>query len=163
MNNDTRPNLEINTPVDTITISNRSLIKSETQKSKSKETLNGTNNKLLIVEDDLITQDVLSFFLQDMFVFDYAATFDEAIIKVKENDYLAVLMDINLGRGKNGLHVTSEIRKMKGKENLPIIAQTAFAMKGDKEEFLAAGCDYYISKPFTKAELREILIEIKNK
>lgn len=166
MNNNLQSTLELNYPVDTITFSNRSYVKSETHienESKKIEVHVSKNNKLLVVEDDLITQDVLGFFLQDMFDLDFASTYDEAITKLQENDYMAVLMDINLGRGKNGLHVTAEIRKMKGKENLPIVAQTAFAMRGDKEEFLAAGCDYYLSKPFTKEELREILIEIKNK
>lgn len=121
------------------------------------------SKKLLVVEDDLITQEVLCYFLQDLFELDYAISADEAIEKVENNDYVAILMDINLGKGRNGLQVTSEIRKMKGKTNIPVVAQTAFAMKGDKEEFLKAGCDYYLSKPFTKDELREILIEIKNK
>jgi len=166
LNDNIKSNLEINCPVDTITLSNRSIQKSETHiESINKEKVENVSKskKLLVVEDDLITQDVLGFFLQDLFELDFASTFDEAISKVQENDYIAVLMDINLGRGKNGLHVTSEIRKMKGKEKLPIVAQTAFALRGDKEEFLEAGCDYYLSKPFTKQELRNILLEIKNK
>ncbi|MEW6652803.1 MAG: response regulator [Bacteroidota bacterium] len=133
------------------------------KREKGKSTIIASSKKLLVVEDDLVTQEVFGFFLQDMFELDYASTAEEAIAKVKENDYLAVLMDINLGKGKNGLQVTAEIRRMEGKENLPIIAQTAFAMRGDKEEFLGSGCDYYLSKPFTKEELRQILIEIINK
>jgi len=121
------------------------------------------SKKILVVEDDLITQEVLGLFLQDIFELEYVAKAEEAIELIRNNDYLAVLMDINLGRGKNGLHVTKEVRAMKGKEHLPIIAQTAFAMKGDREEFLDAGCDYYLSKPFTKDELRSILFEITSK
>ncbi|MDP2036686.1 MAG: response regulator [Ignavibacteria bacterium] len=157
---------KISYPVDTITVSERgySIAKSISQNAELRN--NTDKNKLkkvLVVEDDQITQEVLGLFLQDMFELDYAASADEAIELVRANDYMAVLMDINLGRGKNGLHVTKEIRNMKGKENLPIIAQTAFAMRGDKEEFLDAGCDYYLSKPFTKEELRDILLEIKSK
>ena len=152
--------LEIQYPVDTIVFSDRGLAISKSLKNNNKML---QNNKLLVVEDDSITQEVLSLFLQDLYELDYAATASEAIEKISRNSYMAVLMDINLGKGKNGLHVTAEIRRMKGKEKLPIIAQTAFAMKGDREDFLSAGCDYYLSKPFTKEELREILEEIKYK
>lgn len=157
---------KISYPVDTITVSDRgySIAKSISQNAELRIHSDSTKfKKVLVVEDDLITQEVLGLFLQDIFDLDYASSADVAVELVRTNDYMAVLMDINLGRGKNGLHVTKEIRNMKGKENLPIIAQTAFAMRGDKEEFLDAGCDYYLSKPFTKEELRDILLEIKSK
>ena len=44
--------------------------------------------------------------------------------------------------------------------DVPVIALTAYAMIGDKEEFLAAGCDYYLAKPFSKANLMEVLEEM---
>lgn len=152
--------LKISYPVDSITVSNEGY-----NKAKRVSEIINTNKfpKLLVVEDDQITQEVLGLFLQDIYDIDYAASANEAIELVKTNEYMAVLMDINLGRGKSGLFVTKEIRKMRGKEQLPIIAQTAFAMGGDKEEFLEAGCDYYLSKPFTKSELRDVLSEIRDK
>lgn len=157
---------EISNHVDTIIVSHRSYSKTESlSEPKFPQEKRGLNKlkKLLVVEDDIITQEVLGLFLQDAFDLDFASTAEEAINMVGDNDYMAVLMDINLGKGRNGLHVTNEIRKMRGKERLPIIAQTAFAMRGDREEFLNAGCDYYLSKPFTKEELRDILFEIKMK
>ena len=119
-------------------------------------------NKLpvLLVEDDTITQEVIKLFLHDRFIIDLAVNAEEALKKVIENEYLAVLMDINLGRGLNGVHVTKEIRRLPGKNRIPIVAQTAFAMKGDKEEFFSAGCDYYLAKPFSKEELRSVLFQI---
>ena len=42
---------------------------------------------------------------------------------------------------------------MKNKSHIPIVAFTAFAMKGDKERFMNEGFDYYIFKPFTKEDL----------
>lgn len=152
--------LKISYPVDSITLSNEGYNKA---KGISEKVNTNKFPKLLVVEDDQITQEVLGLFLQDIYEVDYASSADKAIELVKANDYMAVLMDINLGRGRNGLHVTNEIRNMKGKERLPIIAQTAFAMGGDKEEFINAGCDYYLSKPFTKDELRAVLSEIKEK
>jgi CheY-like chemotaxis protein len=59
-------------------------------------------------------------------------------------------MDINMPK-MNGYEATRLIRKIR--PELPIIAQTAFAIEGDKEKILAAGCDYYISKPINKDDL----------
>ena len=80
---------------------------------------------------------------------------------VHSNKYNAILMDINLGKGKSGIEITKDIRKIAGYEKIPIIAETAFAMRGDKEEFLSAGCDYYISKPFSKEDIRNIMLAIE--
>ncbi len=117
--------------------------------------------RILLVEDDEITQDVIILFLKDIYQVDIAADTASAIDAVKKKNYAAVLMDINLGRGKSGIEVTKEIRKMPDCEHLPIIAVTAFASKGDKEEFLAAGCNYYIAKPFSKEEIRNLLASIR--
>ena len=54
-----------------------------------------------------------------------------------------------------------ELRKPPGLEKLPVIAETAFALNGDSEEFLTAGCNYYLSKPYMKQELLNVLQKIK--
>lgn len=56
-----------------------------------------------------------------------------------------VLLDIEIPGG--GLTVASHIRATAALRGLPVIALTAFAMQNDRERFLAAGCDGYISKP----------------
>jgi CheY-like chemotaxis protein len=61
-----------------------------------------------------------------------------------------ILMDINMPE-MNGLDATRLIKEKK--PHLPIIAQTAYSISGDKEKTLEAGCDNYISKPIRKAEL----------
>ncbi len=60
----------------------------------------------------------------------------QAIEKAASNKYVAILMDINLGHGTDGLNTTKIIRQIDFYKNTPIIAITAFAMSGDKEEFL---------------------------
>jgi len=57
-----------------------------------------------------------------------------------------VLMDIQLP-GLDGLALTQQLRARPATRNLVIVAFTAFAMKGDREKFLAGGCDGYIAKP----------------
>lgn len=131
------------------------------EKNKSKNNLSEKNLPVLLVEDDLITQEVIRLFLTDSFEVDLAINAEEALNKIRDNEYHAVLMDINLGRGLNGIHVTKEIRRLPGvKSKLPIVAQTAFAMKSDREEFINAGCDYYLAKPFSKEELKGVLSQI---
>ena len=74
--------------------------------------------------------------------------------------YTLVFMDINLKSGMDGKEATKKIRVMKDYESTPIIATTAYAMPTDKEEFLAAGCSHYLSKPFSKEEVIELLSQL---
>jgi CheY-like chemotaxis protein len=56
-----------------------------------------------------------------------------------------ILLDIDVPGG--GLTVLSHVKSTPRLERIPVIALTAFAMQGDRDRFLAAGCDGYISKP----------------
>ena len=64
---------------------------------------------------------------------------------IKHQPHL-ILMDIALP-GMNGIEALNEIRKEEKLEMIPIIAVSASAMKGDREDFIALGFDGYISKP----------------
>jgi len=70
------------------------------------------------------------------------------------------MLDINLGIGMDGLQLLQEIRKIDYYKNIPVIAVTAYAADSDKKEFLTKGFDKYISKPFTQAELHNLLESI---
>ncbi len=63
-----------------------------------------------------------------------------------------ILMDINLP-DIDGLEVTRRIKATPELRHIPVVALTANAMHGDRERFLNAGCDGYISKPVTRSEL----------
>lgn len=117
--------------------------------------------RILLVEDDPITNEVVQVYLKKKYFVDIALTEQQAISLIKTQKYFAVLLDINLGRGGNGLNVLKEIRKTPGLESLPVIAETAFAMKSDSQEFLDAGCNYYLSKPYIQPDLLEILDKIE--
>ncbi len=67
-----------------------------------------------------------------------------------------IIMDMQLPK-VSGLEVTRRLRKMPAFSHIPIIALTAYAMKGDKEKFIGAGCDAYLSKPINTRELPEII------
>jgi CheY-like chemotaxis protein len=78
---------------------------------------------------------------------------EEAVAYCHENDNIdLLLMDINMPK-INGFIATEKIKKFR--PEIPIIAQTAFAIEGDEDKVLAAGCDYYISKPIDKHDLFE--------
>lgn len=115
-------------------------------------------SRILLIEDDAINANVIQRFLKKDFVVDIGLNAAKGIELAKANDYCLVLLDINLGRGMSGVEVLHEIRLMEKFRNVPVIASTAYTMKGDKEKLLAEGFDDYISKPYT---MDEINIKIK--
>lgn len=70
-----------------------------------------------------------------------------------------IIMDIQLPR-LNGLEVTKKLRETPALNRVPIIAVTAYAMKGDKERFIGGGCDAYLSKPFNANELCRVVADM---
>ncbi len=70
-----------------------------------------------------------------------------------------IIMDIQLPK-MSGLEVTKKLRETPAFSQTPIIAITAYAMKGDKERVIEAGCDAYLSKPINTRELPEIIAEM---
>ena len=81
----------------------------------------------------------------------------EAIEKVTSEKYDLVFMDIMMPN-LSGVEATIKIRTLfKNKDYVNIIAMTANAMKGDRERYIDAGMDDYISKPFSQEKLYRIL------
>jgi len=69
-----------------------------------------------------------------------------------------VLLDIGLP-GMDGMEVVGRIKADSELRNIPVIAITASAMRGDRERFLAAGCDDYLSKPIQVLELLDKVVQ----
>lgn len=67
-----------------------------------------------------------------------------------------ILLDMSLP-GMDGLEVLARLRREPGTKDIPVVALTAHAMKGDREKYLAAGCDDYLSKPVDVEELRRVV------
>ncbi len=117
--------------------------------------------KVLYVEDDEIAVQLVMHVLESICELDVAYTPASAIDKVRKTRYSAILMDINLGKDQiDGLQTSLLIRKIEGGSDVPIVALTAFAMTGDREEFLSAGCTHYLSKPFTADEIQSLMTGI---
>lgn len=114
--------------------------------------------KLLYIDDDFLALDSIKKLMRDLYEIDIAETSEKALELAKKNRYDAILMDIGLGLGTNGIELTNEIRNLDNYyNNVPFIALTAFASRRDKNYFLTHGLDYYISKPFFKEDLVELL------
>ena len=79
----------------------------------------------------------------------------EAVKKVKEDKNIdIILLDINLPI-LNGYAAANQIKAIR--PDLPIIAQTAYALEGDKEKSIKAGCDDYVSKPIVIITLMNMM------
>ncbi len=130
------------------------------------------NGKVLVVEDNKSNQLFMKVILKKMGLeFDIASDGIEAVDKFKENApteatlgcrYDAILMDENMPN-MNGMEATKKILEIEKENNLihtPIIALTANALKGDREKFLNAGMDEYLTKPLNKKKLAETLSKV---
>jgi len=114
---------------------------------------------VLLVEDNMINRNLIELFLKPTYLMDHAYEGKTAVKMAKETKYDAVLMDINLGSGIDGIETTKKIKAISGYEKTPIIAVTGYTMIGDREKLLAEGCTHYIAKPFEKAVFRAIIKE----
>lgn len=112
---------------------------------------------ILLVENDELNISVIRAFVKNRYNIFLSTSGNEALNLLRKYKFDAILLDINLGSGISGLEVIKIAKTENILPNIPVIASTAFAMAGDKEEFLKEGCTHYISKPFTKAELLGLL------
>jgi signal transduction histidine kinase/CheY-like chemotaxis protein len=113
---------------------------------------------VLIAEDNKINQKVLLHLLANLgYVAEVVENGAEALAKVKACRYDIILMDVQMPV-MDGLQATREIRSLgPDSSSIPIIAVTANALQGERQQCLSAGMDDYLTKPIDKADLHEIL------
>ncbi len=116
---------------------------------------------VLLAEDNKINQQVArAIICKAGHTVDIANNGEEAVAAVRGGSFEAVLMDIQMPV-MDGVQATSEIRKLPAPAcNIPIIALTAHAMVGARQQYLDAGMDDYLSKPLSPAALLQKLAEI---
>jgi two-component system cell cycle response regulator DivK len=103
--------------------------------------------KVLVVEDNERNRYLISFLLKgDGFEVIEALTGEDGVEMAIREQPDIVLMDIQLP-SIDGYETTRRIRASPGGEKVPIIALTSYAMTGDRERSLAAGCNGYVEKP----------------
>jgi CheY-like chemotaxis protein len=123
----------------------------------NKRSLNGKT--FLIVEDDYVSTEYLKeIFSEKGVTLIFVNSGEEAIKEFKANDQIdLVLMDIRLP-GVDGYETTRMLKAMN--PAIPVLAQTAYAMQGDRKKSLDAGCDEYIAKPLRSSELLNIIYRL---
>lgn len=108
--------------------------------------------KVLVVEDNPINMELVVEILKlSGFEVYGAINGEDAIKEVESEHYDLILLDIELP-AMDGISAMRIIKSKPEYHNVPIVALTALAMKGDKEKFLAEGFDDYISKPIDVPE-----------
>lgn len=108
---------------------------------------------ILIVDDNPSNTKLLAFLLTSKgYEIRTAASADEAIAVLAEWRPRLILMDIQLP-GMDGLTLTRQLKADPATRDIAIIAATAYAMKGDEERALAAGCNGYLTKPIDTRRL----------
>lgn len=116
---------------------------------------------ILLVEDDNVNQKVISLMLRERGHFvEVANNGLEALCLHKTNQYDVILMDIQMPE-MDGIEATKQIRESEGTDRrIPIIALTAFALKGDRERFLSMGMDEYVPKPVKMEDLLYVIDKV---
>ena len=111
--------------------------------------------RVLVVEDNAVNQMVIARYLQKLgHTCTLASDGIEALKKHQEDTFDLILMDVHMP-GLDGISATRQIREIGGRLGaIPIIGLTARAMQGDRETFLAAGMNDYVSKPI---DLRSLI------
>ncbi len=103
--------------------------------------------KILIVEDNPMNLELATDLLEAAgYVVIQAGTAEEGIKLARDEFPDLILMDVGLP-GMDGLEATGVLKQDPATKDIPVIAITAHAMKGDEEKALAAGCAGYITKP----------------
>lgn len=138
--------------------SDQDIIEAKTEEPKK---LKRFPYRVLVAENNLVNQEVVKAMLQSLGCqVDVVETGKEALAAISEESYALILMDCQMP-DMNGFEATKAIRALENKDNargrMPVVALTAHGMKGDREACLTAGMDDYLTKPFNKEQLQEIL------
>ncbi len=131
-----------------------------TQKQEESESdeINLVHRQVLIAEDNVINQNVISNQLETIgYTFDIANDGEEALEMWQSNSYSMLLTDLHMPR-MDGYTLATRIREQEqGGARMPIVAYTANALKGERERCLDCGMDEYLTKPIAIKDLEKTL------
>jgi len=119
--------------------------------------LNMSGEPILIVDDNSTNMKLVRILLaSEGYDVRTAADAEEALNVLKEFYPRLILMDVQLP-GIDGLELTRRLKSDPATRDITILGLTAYAMKGDKERIIAAGCDGYVPKPIDTRTLPELV------
>lgn len=110
-----------------------------------------------MVEDNAVNRRLAEFLLRSQgYRVREAATAQEAFDLLRSERPDLILMDIQLP-AMDGLEATRKLKENPATRDIPVIAVTSYAMQGDRERALAAGCVDYITKPLDKTSFVQLV------
>lgn len=116
--------------------------------------------KILVAEDNAALRELVRETVEGLgYEVIEAVDGEEALRKIRESPPDLVLLDIQMPK-LDGTAVLQRIRQDQRLAALPVIALTAFAMRGDREKGIEAGFDNYLAKPVAVRELKKLLKEM---
>ncbi len=120
--------------------------------------------KILLVEDNEVNRRLAGFLLRSQgYQVVEATTALQALEMLQSEQPALIVMDVQLP-GMDGLSATKKLKEQPATADIPVIAVTSYAMKGDREKALAAGCAGYVTKPIDKDQfLKEIAAKLAAK
>ena len=124
------------------------------------QTIDISGLSCLYLEDQPDSQMLFSVEMKDLKEINFAAGFEQALPLLKSKRFDFIVIDINLQGDYNGLDILRIIRTMPGYENIPIIAVTAYLLRGDVDKFIHAGFTDFVSKPIFKEKLLRSLKKV---
>jgi CheY-like chemotaxis protein len=116
--------------------------------------------KILYVEDDKYARILMDKYLSKLYLLDLAEDSEQALKRIYTSTYDIILMDINLGKGMDGLELTQIIRRIPDYKSKPIIAVSASIFPGNEKWVLSKGISHYLAKPFASNDIHTLLRNI---
>ncbi|MDX1439213.1 MAG: PAS domain S-box protein [Rubricoccaceae bacterium] len=118
-----------------------------------------SRQSILVVEDNPDTRMLLERIISQEYQVSAVGDARSALMLLNTNQFDGLVLDINLGGKETGVDILRIARSLPGYESIYAISLTAYALPGDRERFLEAGFNRYVSKPFTRSTLMSALAD----
>lgn len=118
------------------------------------------DTEILIIDDDEMSGLLAITYLKKKYLAENTTDPKQALLLCSTRKYRAILLDIDLGGGIRGEDVIRQIRSMALQADTPVIAMTGFSGDNEKTAIIRAGFNGYITKPYSRDQLLELLQSI---
>jgi two-component system sensor histidine kinase BarA len=116
--------------------------------------------KMLVVEDDILSQNVMRRIFKSDFEIDFCESVEEYYEKYSNTNYDIIIMDISLKGIRNGLELIKEIKEAPSYTGTPILCLTAHAQTKMRKTAIESGFDLFIAKPVKNKILKEAVASL---